>query len=106
MKADHRRSHRFNLQMIVKLVKSDFDLGDAFTSDISRGGAFVVLPFSRQPLSNTFSLKILHNEKNKDPILVKSMVVHRSDEGMGVMFGRDLTELFEMTANHRQVDPG
>ncbi len=100
---EHRTNKRIEMQLDVKLIKSGEELGDAVTSNISRQGAFIYLPYHRQPLSNFLTLKILPDGMAVKESLINCLVVRRSVQGMAVMFERDLTELVEIVAKSRLV---
>ena len=85
---EHRRYVRQNLSLVVELFVDDALLAVTHTKDVSRAGACVVNN-GLVVRENQILMARFPNTKELKGQPVRSMVIHASDEHIGLMFGRD-----------------
>ncbi len=92
----HRTYTRIPLTLDVQLKFKGKNLGHAFTRNINPFGAFIEL--SKHELATNDFIGLYFTEKDQEHTCVeqKGLVIHRSDEGVGILFASDTEEFRTM----------
>ena len=92
----HRTYTRIPLVLDVQIQFKGEKLGHTFTRNINPFGAFIELP--KPELVTDNFVKLYFTDKNEDDVCVvqKGIVIHCSQEGVGIIFAYDTEEFRTM----------
>ena len=92
----HRTYTRIPLALDVRVQFKGEKLGHTFTRNVDPFGAFIELP--KPEIATNDFVEMLFNDKDNDhaSVLQKGMVMHRSNEGVGILFAYDTDEFRAM----------
>jgi hypothetical protein len=109
MTINHRSGSRVPLTLKVKIRRGGRSIGRFTTRNINPFGAFIEMPDEELSTDDFVEMSFMDKGSN---ILLKGLVKHRDNNGVGVMFAYDLAEFrtmlrqqlatFNLTKQHPQ----
>jgi len=84
---DHRWHKRHLSAIPAQLLQDSIPIGEGTISNISRDGMFVQISFPHFEAGSFIEVRLAANDDEDDnEITVPAIVVHQSQEGVGLMF--------------------
>jgi hypothetical protein len=71
-------------------------LAHTHTRNINPFGAFIEMPTVKLTTNDFVEIHFVDRENNKEHLLQKGLVMHRNDDGVGVLFAYDSAEFRKM----------
>lgn len=96
MTLKHRSSSRLPLSIIVNVFRLGRKVASTHTININPFGAFIELPATKLATDDFVEMHFFGKENNKEHQLQKGLIMHRNDDGIGVLFAYDSDEFRNM----------
>lgn len=95
----HRSSSRLPLSIDVNVLHLGRKLAHTHTRNINPFGAFIELPTAKLATDDFVEMHFVDKENGKEHLLQKGLVMHRNEDGVGVLFAYDSAEFRKMLRN-------
>jgi hypothetical protein len=99
----HRSSSRLPLSIDVDVLHFGKKVACTHTRNINPFGAFIELPTAQLTTDDFVEMRFVDRENNKEHLLQKGLVMHRRDDGVGILFAYD-SVAFRKMLRHKIAD--